>query len=191
MNYDSSRNRYFNSAPNVQHATPSFGYVWASGMVGVDQNGRPTTGIWIPSSVDANGNLLVNAPQFDTITGQLSSLSQAVNALTGTVSSKWQKINSTGYVQQMTLSGHLLIQKVQGYSNYTGTENFIQIFDNTAQVGVPTANLISNGRNNFFYDYSQQGTEFFSGITVATSSDPILPQTGDASMFCTILYQQL
>ncbi len=170
MIYDSSKNRYFGTVPNSNQAHPTIGYVYASGMVGLDTSGRPTTGILIPAQADSNGALIVNTVQ---------------------AAPMWQKATATGYVQQMTIPGHVLLQKVQGFSNYTGAENYIQIFDNVGQVGVPAASIISNGKNNFFYDFAQDGTEFMNGVTVATSADAVLTQTGDASMFCTILYRRL
>ena len=127
------------------------------------------------------------------ISGQVAQSNSYLSFLSGaaSISSKWQKISTKSYVQQFTpITGKCLVNKVNGYSNYTGAQCFVQIFDGLVQTGVPDTNLITQGQQNFFYEFSDEGVQFNNGVTVATAFDPINSlQTGNSDMFCTIIYK--
>lgn len=153
-------------------------------------SGNFNTSVTVGDIAVTGGNINVN--NFNVLTGQVAELQTAVNSLTGTVSSRWQKISTKSYIQQFTpITGRCLINKINIYSNYTGAQTFVQIFDGLNQVGVPDANLIVMGQNNAFYEFSDNGVEFNNGLTIGTSLDPVNIQTGDSSIFATVIYKKI
>lgn len=194
--YFSGQNRTYN-APIGHSEGMNYAFTTGQGITG-----------WTPMTLTPEGALRVDAGNisvsasvtggldingFSSLTGQVAQLQSAVNSLTGTVSSKWQKISTNGYQQYLALTGHLLVSKIQGYSNITGAnqENFIQIYDNTIQTGNPFQSIITISRQNWFIDLAEGGVEFVNGLYAATSSDPVLPAPDESSMFCSIVYKYL
>ena len=154
-------------------------------------SGSFSTTVTVGDVAVTGGNINVN--NFGTLTGQVSQIQTSLNSLTGTISSKWQKVSTNGYQQSIVLTGHLLISQVQGYSNITGVsqEDFIQVFDDITQTGNPVSSIITISRQNWFIDLPSDGVEFNNGIFVGTSSDPVLPIPADNTMFCTVIYKRL
>jgi hypothetical protein len=170
---------------------PSFAITGVANITGV-VNATVINPIAITGNVNVvtTGNLTVN--NIDTLTGQVAQLQTAINSLTGTVSSRWQKVNSSGFVQSFNpITGHCLINKVNIYSQCPTTTNFIQFFDNTSQVGIPDATLMVSSGANAYYEFSDEGTEFTKGLTVANSNSPISVSTGSADFYATVIYKML
>lgn len=154
-------------------------------------SGNFSTTITIGDIAVTGGNININ--NFDILTGQVSQIQTSLNNLTGTISSKWQKISTNGYSQNLIITGHLLASKINGYNNITGNyqENFIQIFDDVVQTGNPINTIIAVSRQNWFIDLAEGGVEFYNGLTLSTSFDPILSQTGDNTMFASVIYKMI
>lgn len=172
-------------------ATLTSGNVNVVNTAPIPVSGMFSTTVTVGDIAVTGGNINVN--NFDVLTGQVSQIQTSLNSLTGTISSKWQKVSTNGYQQSIILTGHILLSKANGYSNYTGSnqENFVQLYDATFQTGNPVSSIITISRQNWFIDLAEGGVEFFQGVVLATSSDPILPQTGDSSMFASLIYKYL
>lgn len=134
------------------------------------------TGIQISATVDdiaiTGGNINVNG--FDVLTGQVAQLQVAVNTLTGTVSSKWQKAKTAGFAEVYGAhTGSCLVNKVQGYSKTSTIPSFIMIFDKAT---APTPGdvpdfVVATQPNNWWINLAEAGVEFVNGLQIANSSD--------------------
>lgn len=120
------------------------------------------------------GNIDVNG--FSTLTGQVAQLQTAVNTLTGTVSSKWQKIKTAGYATVFgAVTGNHLINKVQGYTKTTTQPSYIQLFDSSVAPingAIPDFIVSVQTVNNWFIDLAEAGVEFTNGLQIVNSSTP-------------------
>jgi len=202
----------FDTNKGVQSFTQIYdsGYVWENGSNVIQ------TGAWRPlfasdfvqnTSINISGlslsGITVNTAALEVIatsgvayqaalSGQVEQTNSKLDVLVADSASKWQKVSSSGYVQSFApITGRCLVNKINGYSKCPQNMNFLQVFDGTAQVGTPEANLALASGNNFWYEFSDEGVEFANGIAVANSFDPIAIQTGEADFFVTIIYKML
>jgi hypothetical protein len=174
----SGGNRSFNTVPNHNHASPHMVYGFNP-----HYNVNGVTGQWQPVTTTDAGALRVDigtgvqisatVDGFSTLTGQVAQLQTAVNTLTGTVSSKWQKAKTPSYSSTFTaVSAPCLVNKILGYSKTVQPESFIQIFDSasTPSAGAVPDFVAATQTNNFYLDLAEAGVEFVNGVTIVNSS---------------------
>ncbi len=135
--------------------------------------------------IDVNG--------FSTLTGQVAQLQVAVDSLTGTISSKWQKTKTAGYADVYgALTGNCLVSTIQGYSKTSTIPSFIQVFD-SATVPATGSNpdfVVATQTNNFFVNLPDAGVEFMQGVQIVNSSsaDSYVPY-GSADFVSSLVYK--
>lgn len=137
----------------------------------------------------------INVIGFSTLTGQVAQLQTAVNALTGTLTSKWQKVKNAGYATVYSpITGGCLVSSLQGYSKTSTVPSFIQVFD-SATVPATGSNpdfVVATQPNNYFLNLPDAGVEFANGVTVVNSSsaDVYVPY-GTADFLTTLVYKRV
>jgi len=200
---ESSAFRAYSKPFDTNKGAQSFTQIFDSGYIWDNGSNVQQTGAWRPlfasdfvaPNVSISG-VTINVGQLETIGTSGVAFQAAISGSTAILATeatnRWQKVNSTGYVQSFSpISGRCLINKINGYSKCPQNINFLQFFDSSSQVGSPEANLAVMSGNNFFYEFSDEGVEFKNGLTVANSFDPVAIQTGTADFFVTIVYKML
>jgi len=169
------------------------GIAYQAGISGQLSNGIAVTGgqIAVPSVVNAisSGNSLLS-----TVTGQIAVLNTAVASLTGTVSSRWQKSSSNGYVSSFNpVTGHCLVSKVQGYSKASPFPAHILLYDGSSGAGnYPAFSVPTTSGSSWFIDLAEQGVEFASGVNLINSSDAVLNVPyGTNDFFASVVYKSI
>jgi hypothetical protein len=188
----SGAERTFNHLPNQQYAAFNYAYnPYADNGNGVtgqhqllttnDQGALRVdigTGIQISATVDdiAITGGQINVIGFSTLTGQVAQLQVSVDAIADTVTTKWQKVKTTGYVDTFNASATpKLVNKVQGYTKTITQPSFIQLFDSatTPTAGaVPDFVITVQTTNNWFLNLAEEGVEFTAGLQIVNSSTP-------------------
>ncbi len=134
--------------------------------------------------IGITGDVTVNG--FSTLTGQVAQLQVAVDALTGTLTSKWQKTKNVGFASVYgAVTGSALVNKIQGYSQTTDVPSFIQVFDSATAPNSGDAPdfVVSVQKNNWFIDLAEAGVEFTQGVQVVNSVTPDIYLGGSTEDF--------
>lgn len=182
---------------------------------------NPITGQWQPITTDSQGAIRVNIGTgitvsvtgvetivgnvavtggqidvngFSTLTGQVAQLQVQVAALTGTLTSKWQKSKTAGFATVYgAVTGNVLINKVQGFTKTSAQPSYIQLFDTgvaPSAGSTPDFVVAVQTNNNYFLDLAEAGVQFNNGLQVVNSTTPdVYTALGAADFTSSVVYK--